>query len=84
MEYRRTPTFVNLKSNTMKNTMQIYEENFNLQEIRTNYLQFITKINKNAKIFTQSLCGIVFSKKRILKSEVNDKSVVCQKDTIWQ
>ena len=51
MEYRRTPTFVNLKSNTMKNTMQIYEENFNLQEIRTNYLQFITKINKNAKIW---------------------------------
>ena len=35
----------------MKNTMQIYEENFNLQEIRTNYLQFITKINKNAKIW---------------------------------
>ena len=24
MEYRRTPTFVNLKSNTMKNTLQRY------------------------------------------------------------
>ena len=33
-EYRCTPTFVNLKSNTMKNTMQRYGFFVNLQVLR--------------------------------------------------
>ena len=33
MEYRRTPTFVNLKSNTMKNTVQRYNVSIILQWI---------------------------------------------------
>ena len=31
--YRCSPTFVNLKSNTMKNTLQRYSFSFNLQTI---------------------------------------------------
>ena len=33
-EYRCTPTFVNLKSNTMKNTLQRYGHLLNLQIIQ--------------------------------------------------
>ena len=33
-EYRCTPTFVNLKSNTMKNTLQMYGLSGNLQAFR--------------------------------------------------
>ena len=33
-EYRCTPTFVNLKSNTMKNTLQMYGLSGNLQIIQ--------------------------------------------------
>ena len=46
-EYRCTPTFVNLKSNTMKNTLQRYE----LFGILANYPKekvcFITLISQN-------------------------------------
>ena len=37
-EYRRTPTFVNLKSNTMKNTLQIYESIFKFASFSTRIL----------------------------------------------
>ena len=40
-EYRCTPTFVNLKSNTMKNTLQRYGFLRNLQEEALLFFTFI-------------------------------------------
>ena len=46
-EYRCTPTFVNLKSNTMKNTLQRYGLLEYLQIIQKNKVCFITLISQN-------------------------------------
>ena len=43
-EYRCTPTFVNLKSNTMKNTLQMYGLFRHLQECRGIKCVFVTLI----------------------------------------
>ena len=43
-EYRCTPTFVNLKSNTMKNTLQMYGLFRHLQECRDIKCVFVTLI----------------------------------------